>query len=700
MNSPHPTQRHARTILALACAASLLAACGGGGDGGALLHERVGIALESTPVAAPAVGLLAGFVHFDQPVEGAEVTLRTPEGQILATAQTSRNGDFLLEAPARLPRDFLLTATGAGATPPFAGTLMLVQDDFDSTRPTLRIGVASTLAAHVLDAGLRRRPGYTPAEAFADVRRYLGLPAGWDLGREDPRDFDVDAFLQEQEGRPLDEALADLAARIVTEPELVRPYRRVLLGGDLAEDAIDAALNSALDLSAYGLEYLSRFDHPVTEFISGWGMTAVNWLRGPDHSARFDQIDRKLQEMSGVINSIDRRVAQLDAQVAAGFTQVQADLERLKKATELQAVTARYQEATQPIAAARKVVLGLHDRYRALIRVQPGPQTPRMLDNLAEDIMREVPQVMQQLQGAQKGNGLARVTSAAATWHQLVAATSPHYPVAVGSAFFDALNQQQDQVAGLQVLALNLLMEAHNYEHNKRKPADALDNLPGNISDYARDAFEEYSEVIRDTQSVVAYPRIDPGLVANLYTGRLYVRHAAAIKMERNCTQLHLAWTERGSAVARELRTPTPDCEFRFVNATNTFNAMRPFGHDDWSIAAMPGFVWDPKRINFDVAVEAGYDFSAVFRHTQQGAATQMIGVAGGQAVSYAPMYQAGGFTVFSPPVNSLRPLQEEHAKTGRIYSVFFSRPIPIDEPLVRRCNVRTTGEVQCSFGS
>jgi len=47
-----------------------------------------------------------------------------------------------------------------------------------------------------------------------------------------------------------------------------------------------------------------------------------------------------------------------------------------------------------------------------------------------------------------------------------------------------------------------------------------------------------------------------------------------------------------------------------------------------------------------------------------------------------------------------MRPLQEDHDRTGRIFSVFFSRPIPRDEPLVNRCNVKPDGQMHCTFGS
>jgi len=679
-----------RTAVAVACFAAVLAACGGGHDADPAdtLLQRVAPALDDRTVAAPASGRLAGQVLLDAPVAGAEVVLRAPDGGVLARATTNANGAFLMKLPARLPRDFTVAVEANGASLAASGTLLLVQDDFEAVDGSVRVNLPTTLAAHVLGAGLQRRADYTPAQASADVRRYLGLPPGWDLRDGDTRQFDAASFLRAQQGASLDDALPRLAARIVDDATLTEPYRGVLLGGSPEDDALDAAIS----VSRYGLEYLSRFDHPVTERISGWGLAAVNWLK-PDYGARFDQIDRKLDEMHADVTVIQRQVLALQGQMRLEFERVEQALDALDDRIAAASLTNAYVTLNNNIALAHAQIVGLQRTYEDHLALgYEDDETPELLDKLADNIIAVAPAAIEQLMLAQVGTG-SSMTSAAAVWHRLQAIGTPQYPLAVGSAFFDAINQQQDHVAGLQVLALNLLMDAYNYKANRNRTPDVLDNLPANVAPRARRAFATFAPIIEQTQNAVAYPRIDPGLVANLQSGRLHVRHAAAMRLDQGCTRLHLAWQE-GAAPAREFRSPASDCDFRFANATPAFNAMRPFGFSDWSVGELPVFRWERGTTNLAVAQSLGYDFSAIYGQGSDARASYVIGVEGGAANLRWGFRSIGTFGYFSPPLTALRQLEPTW---GGWHNVFFSRPIKPD-PVARGCTMTDGWTMRCKF--
>lgn len=682
--------RRVRTTVALACLAAILAACGGsdGGEAQGPFFQRVGTALETTSVAAPASRRVVGQVVFDAPVAGAEVALRSPAGAVLARAVSNENGGFVLELPPQLPRDFLVVATA----PAFAGTLLLVQDDFDSQDPTLRVGVLTTLAARVLDAGLERGAGTTPAEAADAVRRHLDLPANHDLRDHDVRLFDVDAFLAAQQGEPLDAALQRLAARIVAEPGFTQPYHGVLLGGSLEEDAL-AAIGTSV--ARYGLDHLAQYDNPVSEKISSWGLTVLDWLdpQEPDYSARFDQIDRKLEDMTKDIGVIQRQVYNLERKMEAGFERVTEVLQGMDDRADARTLTQSYTALSTTIMRQQATVEALQRTYMMYLEVGHQPELPKLIDSLADTIIDKVPAALLELRNVQVGTGTP-TTSAAAIWHRLQAIAAPGYPMSVGSEFFDAINQQQDQVAAIQVLGLNLLMEAYNFKANQGPAPGTLAQLRANVSPFARAAFNTYSRDIEATQATVAYPRIDPGLVANLHTGRLHVRHAAAMRLDNGCTQLHLAWHESGREEGRELRSPGTDCDFRFTNAVRSFNAMKPFGFADWSVGEMAVFQWQRGRPNLEVARELGYDFSAIFRHGSDARSSRVIGVEAGAAVTRWGFQGVGTFGYINPPHTTLRQLE---AASGSFHNVFFSRPIKPD-PLAQGCSFPDGWTVRCKF--
>ncbi|MEI2416713.1 hypothetical protein V8Z80_11050 [Orrella sp. JC864] len=685
--------RRARAFLALACISGALTACGSSdGDAGEdAFFQRVGATLDNIMVEAPVSQRAAGQVYLDAPVAGATVELRLPSGDLLAQARSDDSGFFVLPLPGALPRDFFVVATGGMASgQPVEGPLLMVQDDFDRLDGVLHVTVLTTLAAHVLDAGLRQRPGYTPADAAADVRRYLGLLDSHDLRDNDVREFDVEAFLRAQGGVPLDIALPRLAEDILADPSLTQPYRGILLGASFEEEM---AISIGASLARRGLNYLARFDHPVTERISGWGLAALNWAK-PDYAGRLDQIDGKLREISGDLTIIQNQVRALDRKMETGFQQVQQAIQALSDQQYVQGLYNSYANMQTATSQSRATVTSLHRRYMMLLAAGGSPELPALLADLSTDIIRQASEAIVHLRLIQEGSGTP-LDSAAAVWYRLQAITNPDYPLTVNSDFFDVVNQQQDQVAGLQLLALNLLLEAYNYEATKHSEAATMEELRTDASPLARAVFANHSEDIEATQKLVAYPRIDPGLLANLYTGRLHVRYGAAMRLENGCARLHLSWRELGTENARDFHSPGNDCDFNFLHATPAFNAMKPFGFDDWAISEMPTFRWQRGNTNLAVAQDLGYDFSAILSYGPMATSGHVIGVHGDLAATRFGLTTVGIFSYFNPPLSTLQQLQQAHSSPYQ--TVFFSRPIDPD-PLALRCSGPDGWTIRCRF--
>lgn len=400
----HP--RAMRTLVAIACTCALLAACGGGDgyvdEAGAneQFLQRIGPTLDTQVVAAPPSHRISGLAWLDAPVAGARVELRAPGGELLAQALSDENGGFVLALPNDLPRDFVVTAIGGTAAGrPVQGTLLLVQDDFATLDAGAVTTVLTTLAAHVLRAGVERDATYTPAQAASAVRAYLDLPAGYDLRHRDVRAFDVDAFLADLGEVPLGVGLQQLATVIVADPNLVRPYRGVLLGGSLAEDA---AIGIGTSVARRGLDYLGRFDHPVTEKISSWGLALVNWAK-PDWGARFDRIDAKLDEMKQELGSIQNQLSLLQARMNANSKRIEDALAALSDRGDMLSLRNNYVSLSNNIAAASATIVALQGRYDRLLNSPSHPSADRLMDDLASDINSKVPEAILLLKNVQTG---------------------------------------------------------------------------------------------------------------------------------------------------------------------------------------------------------------------------------------------------------------------------------------------------------
>lgn len=690
--------RPMRTLVAIACTCALLAACGGGNDDGSGSAEvgtsgqflgRVGPTLDTQPVAAPASQRISGLAWLDAPVAGARVELRAPGGELLAQALSDENGSFVLELPPELPRDFVVTAVGGTAAgQPVRGMLLLVQDDFATLDAGAVTTVLTTLAARVLHAGLERDAAYTPAQAAAAVRAYLDLPAGYDLRHRDARAFDVNAFLRALGDVSLDAGLQQLAARIVADPTLTRPYHGVLLGNSLVEDA---AIAIGTSVARRGLDYLGRFDHPVTEKISSWGMALVNWAK-PDWGARFDRIDTKLDEMKHELGSIQNQLSLLQARMNANSKRIEDALAALSDRADMLSLRNNYVSLGNNIAAASATVGALQGRYDRLLNSPSHPAADRLMDDLASDINSKVPEAILLLRNVQTGTN-SPMTSAIDIWYRLQAIATPEYPLSVGGDFFAAINDQQDYVAALQLQALNLLLEAENYWATRNNTAKSLEELVQGVSPYARQIYDKHAADIEAAQALVRYPRMDPGLTANLQSGRLFVRHAAAFWLQDGCTRLELSWSEYGRAGMRALQVPSVDCNFRFANATAAFNAMQPFGHTDWSVAEMPSFTRKRGRSYLVGAQQLGYDFSAAFSRGSVANDGAVFGIQDDFPL-LTWNFQSDGSAYMTDKLTSLVQLPPSTAG----YNVFFSRPLTPD-PLAKSCVWENTGQtVRCQF--
>jgi hypothetical protein len=502
------------------------------------------------------------------------------------------------------------------------------------------------------------------------------------------RAFDVGAFLAALGDVQLDAGLQQLAARIVAEPSLTRPYHGVLLGDSLAEDATVAIGTS---VARRGLDYLGRFDHPVTEKISSWGMAMVNWAK-PDWGARFDRIDAKLDEIKQDLGAIQNQLSLLQARMHANSKRIEDTLAALSGRADMLSLRTNYVSLANNVAAASATIVALQGRYDLLMNSPSHPSAERLMDSLASDINSKVPEAILLLNNVQTGTN-SPMTSAIDIWYRLQAIATPEYPLSVGSDFFAAVNDPQDYVAGLQLQGLNLLLEAENYWATRDSAAGSLEELVQGVSPYARQIYDQHAAVIEAAQALVRYPRIDSGLTANLQSGRLFVRHAAGFWLHNGCTRLELSWSEHGRNGTRALQVPNVDCNFRFANATAAFNAMTPFGHADWSVAEMPSFTWQRGRGYLVRAQQLGYDFSAAFGRGSVANSGAVLGIQDDYPLLIWN-FQSDGSAYMTDKLTSLVQLPPRDAG----YNVFFSRPLTPD-PLAKNCVFENTGQtMRCQF--
>lgn len=248
-------------------------------------------------------------------------------------------------------------------------------------------------------------------------------------------------------------------------------------------------------------------------------------------------------------------------------------------------------------------------------------------------------------------------------------------------------------MAALQLQGLNLLLEAENYWATRDSTASSMQELVQGVSPYARQIYEQHAADIEAAQALVRYPRIEPGLIANLQSGRLFVRHAAAFWVQNGCTRLELSWSEHERDGTRALQVPSVDCNFRLTNATAAFNAMTPFGHADWSVAEMPSFTWKRGRGYLVRAQQLRYDFSAAFSRGSVANDGAVLGIQDDFPL-LTWNFQSDASAYMTDKLTSLVELPPRPAG----YNVFFSRPITPD-PLAKSCVFENTGQtMRCQF--
>ncbi len=645
-------------------AASLLAACSGG-DGsetGQALVQTTQSVLDAPSMAAPVSGAMAGTVFVDAAVSGATVDLWTPTGVLIATATSDPGGFFNFTGLGALPRDFVVSAHGGTyRNEPFRGKLLLVRDDYGDSLQVLSLNLLSTFAARVLETATAQHRSMTPAQAVARTRSYFALPPTYDIGTLRSPAFDPSRFLVANPLAGLDRTLADAAVVAVGIPDAGQAYPEPvprLSGADLA-------VKAGASLYQYGLDWLGRnFGDPFAPTTSTWGMAAAALAYGLDDSSRFDQIDRALAGISGQLADLGNHVTTTEARLNERLQAAAAGSDRLEDTTRFAGYRAGYAAAASAMAAPKAQIDGLHRIYLTYLNAERGQVTPRQWDELASEIRLKVPPAIAMLKTLQTGVG-----AGIRNWHLLQAMSTPGYPTLIGSDFYEALNQQQDFVAGVQLLGLNLLLEASNYESVR----DAQPKTPAAFAAARSSAIAPLLAAFEadvGAQQALVPPRLDPGLVTDVYNGRTFVRTLAAFPkpagpLVEPCSVLSMQWTERtvtGTRVLGEGSSRRLDCELPMPNATQVFNAFAPFGATDWALGPLPGFPAQPAVATYAILKANGFDMGANQRLGILESASSPVGLPAGTASRTVDLWNLSSSPMLA-----------------------FSRPSPVD-PAARAC--------------
>lgn len=645
-------------------AASLLAGCSGGGEpeAGQALVQNMQSVLEPASMAAPASGAMAGTVFVDSAVSGATVQLWTPTGVLIADATSDQGGFFNFTGLGALPRDFIVSATGGTyLNEPFRGTLLLVRDDYGDTLEVLSVNLLSTFAARVLETAMAQHRAMTPAQAVARTRSYLALPPTYDIGTLRSPMFDPTRFLGSNPASELDRRLADAASLAVGTADAGQAYPERLL----RVSGTEAAVKAGQSVYQYGFDWLGKnHGDPFAQTASTWGMAAMALATGPDYSSRFDQIDRAVDGIAGQLTDLGNQVAATEARLNDRFKSTAAGLDRLESTVRFENYRSHYASAAQAMAAPKAQIDALHHVYLTYLKAGRGQVTPRQWDELASEIRSKVPAAILVLKDLQTGEGIRN-------WHLIQAMSTAGYPTLIGSDFYEALNQQQDFVAGVQLLGLNLLLEAANYESVR----DAQPRTPAAFaaarSLLAPQVLASFKADL-DAQQALVPPRVDPGLITDAYNGRTFVRTLAAFPkpvatgpLVAPCSVLSMQWTERTVTATRALgegSTRRLDCEVPMPNATQVFNSFAPFGATDWALGPLPAFLARPGIATYDILKSNGFDMGANQRLGILDTASNPVGLSTATASRTVDLWN-----ISSSPM------------------LAFSRPSPID-PAAQTC--------------
>ena len=686
--------------------AFVLTGCGGGSSRGAEFTGNVSPALEHTPQAAPDSHMISGQVVLDVPLVGATVRMFGTAGQELASAKTDETGSFLFLDMTSVPRDFVVAASGgtrSGAA--VNATLLLVQDDFDKVNSALIVNLPSTLAARLLERQVERGTSTTPASTVARVRAFLDLGPNYDLSILRTRLFDPSRFMAANPPDVLDDRIADMALAMMNSPEATQPYPQVVLRG-----AEDLAIKGGITAASYGLNLLSQYDDPFSQTVSSWGMTLLSFASGPDYTSRFDQIDKSLADLKNSVGVLQNHMVEMDKRINGRIVALQ---DRLSREVRLNALKVSYTTLATATAQPRSQIENLNRRYTALMansRATADNNTRLRMDELARDIVTHVGPAIVALRILQIGSGAPELTSAINVWHRLQGLSSidgdTGYPLATKSDFFDALNQQQDYIASIQLLGLNLLMDATNYQAVRGRKPTTPDQLKAARSPEIATLLAQYGQGdIGSAQALVTYPRLDPGLIVDLFNGRMFVKFAATFPMLPEpdlftlCPVLRVRWTESGISVPRALNEPTAtvrDCTLPLAQGTAQFNGTAPYGFTNWTLASLPPVVLRPSVTNRTTLLRAGYDFSSQTRTSVSAAAIQaskIIATSGSRISGALALNTSSNGVAFTDSVNELFQIWE---RGGDAPMLLFSRPYPAD-PFSTSCRPAASGGIECA---
>jgi hypothetical protein len=666
---------HARVFALLLASAMLLGGCSGGEAGpGQFVVDTVGHTLESdaTPVAGQK---LTGLVLVEGPVSAAQVDLWAPDGTLLGTTSSDANGVFSFVAIRNVPRDFLVVASGGthrGES--FSGTLLLVHTDYSQVNSSLVVNIPSTIQVRHLEAALLDGGQATPDLSAARTRQYLGLPEDYGLSTLQSSLFDPGHFLLLHPIGDLDTVLASISREMVANPGAERGYGRLQVGVSPATIAVPVA--------KYGLTWLSQYNDPFSENVSGWGLSLISLVSPPDYSSRFDRIDASLSRINAQLSEIQGQIEASEARVTSRLSALGAEVRHASLVNQYVTVTATSLDAKSTIRA-------LNTTYQIYMSQRQGV-LPSELDDFASTIIREVPWALTRLHELQMGSVEAPdQTSAIRVWHKLVAASHSNYPV-VDSGFFDAIHTQQDAVAGLQIMGLNLLMEAYNYNSIRFAAPSSVDNFSAARSSLLAAILSTYGSMFNTAQAKVFAARVDKGLIVDLGRGRAFVRYAATFPYDGSgCSGLRLSWTDQsaeGQFSLNEPSTTVPDCTLAMANGVAAFNRHQPFGFGDWTLGSWPRRSMSSLD-NYDAFVAMGFDLSANLRLGRPAssvrATTTALFVDKGSIVGRLPLYTSSSGDSTGLPHTTLGAMWTQD---GRWPLFLFSRPFAKD-PLTSGCS-------------
>ncbi|NLV39633.1 MAG: hypothetical protein GXY15_00180 [Candidatus Hydrogenedentes bacterium] len=383
--------------------------------------------------------LVTGVASTEDPITGADVSLVSPKGRVLANylEETQQGGTFVVSVPPRLLRDgYRIVVSGgvfASTGAPSPHVLSAFVPPVEDGRPGfVHVGFLSTLT----DALLERRPGMTPEEAENAVGAYLGLPETLDLHRDgffNDDFFDHDVFAEAVGENGLNAFVDGLLDELEADPGTTRTFLGTPADETPEKGLAGTFLNGLVE--GAGQEVGSR--------AAGWAMDQI-FGKADTPSAPTDPVVlAALQENAQQLKAIADALEVFQSRTSAMLLQILTTAERTQ-----------YLTLVAPLGSEIALLETLQDQLWLLCEHvhDNDPDYAQLATDLNASLnsiqIKTILKHMQDVLG-----GTASTPGAIDTWGFLQAR------YATRAQNHNALFGQFQYYANMQITALNLLLE-------------------------------------------------------------------------------------------------------------------------------------------------------------------------------------------------------------------------------------------------